>query len=65
MDVDSSPLNPTLSIDDVTVGEGDSGTTPATFTVALDPVEPAQTVTVDYDASHDRLTFTAKGGEGA
>jgi len=38
---------PGLSIDDVTVAEGDAGTTPATFTVSLDRPSPAP-VTVDF-----------------
>ena len=39
--------SPALSINDVTVTEGDSGTTPAVFTVTLSP-SSTQTVTVDY-----------------
>jgi uncharacterized protein (TIGR03437 family) len=38
---------PALTIDDVTVTEGNSGTTPAVFTVKLSP-SSTQTVTVDY-----------------
>src|SRR6185295_19230282 len=41
---------PTLAINDVTVAEGNSGTTPATFTVSLSAVS-AQTVTVNYNTS--------------
>ncbi len=39
---------PTLTIGDVAVTEGHSGTTAATFTVRLSPLNPAQTVTVNY-----------------
>jgi uncharacterized protein (TIGR03437 family) len=39
--------SPALSINDATVTEGNSGTTPAVFTVTLSPAS-AQTVTVDY-----------------
>jgi urease beta subunit len=38
---------PTLSVGSVSVTEGNSGTTPATFTVSLSPAS-AQTVTVNY-----------------
>ncbi len=48
----SQPLpvatTPTLTVNNVSVMEGDSGTTVATFTVSLSPVNPSQTVTVDY-----------------
>jgi Mg-chelatase subunit ChlD len=41
------PAKPAITIDDVTTTEGDTGTTPATFTVTLD--NPAvDAVTVDY-----------------
>ena len=43
---DASP-NPSISIDDVTVNEGDTGTTLATFNVSLS-FASAQTVTVNY-----------------
>ena len=39
---------PTLSVSDVTVTEGQSGSTVATFTVSVSPVNAAQTVTVNY-----------------
>src|SRR6185503_12294575 len=62
---------PTLSINDVSLAEGNSGTATATFTVTLAPVNPTQTVTVnyatangtattanaDYDAATGTLTF--------
>jgi subtilisin family serine protease len=63
---------PRLSINDVTVTEGNSGTaTTATFTVSLSPANPTQTVTVnvatadgtattanaDYAAASTTLTF--------
>ena len=68
--VDNDPL-PSLSVNDVTVTEGDSGTVNATFTVALTPVSGRQ-VTVqfatadgsahapgDYAAASGTLTFAA------
>ena len=42
---------PTLTIDDVSVTEGNSGTVNATFTVTMSPVNPSQTVTVGYGTS--------------
>ena len=42
--------SPTLGIDSVAVTEGNSGTTPAAFTVTLSP-SSTQTVTVDYATS--------------
>jgi len=39
---------PTLTINDVSIAEGNSGTAIATFTVTLNPVNAVQTVTVDY-----------------
>jgi hypothetical protein len=44
---DAAPPTPTISINDVSVAEGNSGTTNATFTVKLS-ISSAQTVTVDY-----------------
>ncbi len=41
---------PTLSIDDVSVAEGDAGTTTATFTVSLSAVS-GKTVTVDWSTA--------------
>src|SRR5258705_2810148 len=49
---------PTLTINDVSVTEGNSGTTTATFTVTLSPVNAAQTVTVGY-GSVDGTATTA------
>jgi hypothetical protein len=43
--------NPALSINDVTVTEGDSGTTTAVFTVTLSP-SSNQTVTVNYTTAN-------------
>jgi Ca2+-binding RTX toxin-like protein len=45
----------TISIDDVSVPEGDSGTTPATFTVSLS-TESASTVTVDWATADETAT---------
>jgi hypothetical protein len=49
---------PTLTINDVTVAEGNSGTATATFTVTLNPVHTTQTVTVQY-ATADGTATTA------
>ncbi len=49
----------TLSIDDQTVVEGDTGTTDATFTVTLRNAAPGDTVTVDYQTNDG--TATAPG----
>ncbi len=46
---------PSLSINDVTVTEGDSGTTTATFTVTLSAIS-AQTVTVNYSTANNTAT---------
>ncbi|RME70388.1 MAG: hypothetical protein D6784_16805, partial [Chloroflexi bacterium] len=45
----------TLAINDVTVTEGDSGTTNAVFTVTLSPAS-AQTVTVNYSTADNTAT---------
>jgi large repetitive protein len=68
--VDNDPL-PALSVNDVTVTEGNSGTVAATFTVTLTPLS-GRSVTVDYatangtaqapgdyQAATGTLTFTA------
>jgi len=44
---DSQPQQPTLSINDIALLEGNGGTTAATFTVSLSPIS-SQTVTVQY-----------------
>jgi uncharacterized repeat protein (TIGR01451 family) len=44
----SFPVSGKISIDDVTVTEGNSGTTPAVFTVRLQPANATLTATVDY-----------------
>jgi uncharacterized repeat protein (TIGR01451 family) len=46
---------PTISIGDASVTEGNSGTTPATFTVSLSAASP-QTITVHYATSDDTAT---------
>ena len=53
LDDDSQPL---LSIDDVSVFEGDAGTTMARFTVRLSGAPTAQTVTVDYATADGTAT---------
>jgi len=68
----SFPVNAKLTIQDVTVIEGNSGTTPAVFTVRLQPANATLTATVDYQvlgvsavagvdfiASQGTLTFRA------
>ena len=52
--VDDDPL-PELSISGDTVAEGNSGSTPATFTVTLS-TESGRTVTVDYATSDGTAT---------
>ncbi len=52
--------SPSLSIDDVTVTEGNSGTTPAVFTVTLTP-SSTQTVTVNYATSSASPATAAAG----
>jgi CSLREA domain-containing protein len=47
----------TISIDDVAVVEGDSGTTPATFTVSLS-TQSTSTVTVDWVTDDDTATIS-------
>jgi len=61
----SSPLNncvagapPDLTINDVTVSEGNSGTTTATFTVSLSAPAPATDITFDI-ATQDNTATTA------
>src|SRR5262249_32279288 len=56
---------PTLSVNDVSVTEGNSGMTPATFTVSLSAVS-GQTVTVNYATADGTATalsdyFSASG----
>src|SRR6266581_1755378 len=46
---------PALSVDDVTVTEGDSGTVTATFTVSLDAASTLP-ITVDYATADDTAT---------
>ena len=50
---------PTLTINDVTVTEGNGGTTTAAFTVSLSPVNSSQSVTVGYATANG----TASGGD--
>ncbi|HEX6161865.1 MAG TPA: S8 family serine peptidase [Vicinamibacterales bacterium] len=47
---------PTLTIDDVSVNEGDAGSVNAIFTVALAPVNTSQTVTVAYTTADGTAT---------
>jgi ribosomal protein L35AE/L33A len=58
---------PTLTISDVTVTEGHSGTAVATFTVTLSPPNATDTVTVDYATANGTATianndYTATSG---
>src|SRR5262249_21919179 len=65
IDDDTSVPVPTLSINDVSVPEGDSGTSNATFTVSLSAAS-TQTVTVNYATAAGTATsgsdFTAVSG---
>jgi len=56
----TTPIQPFLSIDDVSVVEGDGGTTTATFTVSLSPAS-SQTVSVSYATADG--TATTVGGD--
>ncbi|MEQ8995976.1 MAG: glycoside hydrolase family 9 protein [Coleofasciculus sp. B1-GNL1-01] len=62
---ESAPVLPQLSIDDVSVTEGDSGSKNATFTVNLSAAS-TESVTVDYGTSDDTATagsdYTAQSG---
>lgn len=68
-DVPPDPDAPTVTIDDVTVAEGDAGTTEATFTIMLSGAAPGGTIdfaTVDgtaiapgdYGSTSGSITFT-------
>jgi endoglucanase len=61
----SSPTLPTLSINNVSITEGDSGTKNATFTVNLSDAS-TQTVSVNYATANDTAIagsdYTAKSG---
>jgi uncharacterized repeat protein (TIGR01451 family) len=52
------PVAAKLSVDDVSVVEGNTGTTPAVFTVRLQPANPSLTASVDYAV----LGLTAPSG---
>ena len=64
-DAGSPPGTPSLSIGPVSVTEGQSGTTVATFTATLSPTS-AQTVTVNYSTANGTATagsdYVAKSG---
>ncbi len=64
-DAGSPPGMPSLSIGPVSVTEGQSGTTVATFTATLSPIS-AQTVTVNYSTANGTATagsdYVAKSG---
>lgn len=49
-------IDPTISIQDVTVAEGDAGSTGADFTVTLSEANPLFDVTVDYTTSAGTAT---------
>ncbi|MEQ9669692.1 glycoside hydrolase family 9 protein [Coleofasciculus sp. G2-EDA-02] len=61
----SSPTQPTLSINDVSITEGNTGTKNATFTVNLSAAS-TQTVSVNYATANDTAIagsdYTAKSG---
>ncbi|HUQ32902.1 MAG TPA: Calx-beta domain-containing protein [Pyrinomonadaceae bacterium] len=52
---DAAPPLPAITIDDVTVTEGNSGTKTATFTVSLS-ISPTSIVTVDYATANGTAT---------
>ncbi|HYB94017.1 MAG TPA: S8 family serine peptidase, partial [Vicinamibacterales bacterium] len=56
----------TLAIDDISVTEGNSGTSTATFTVTLSPANPSQTVAVNYATANGTASsgsdYVAKSG---
>ena len=54
--VSGSTTPPTLTIGDVSISEGNSGTSVATFTVTLAPVNASQTVTVNYATADGTAT---------
>src|SRR5207253_470267 len=54
---DNDPA-PSITINDVSVAEGDSGTTPLTFTVTLSTAS-GQTVTVNYTTADNTATSTS------
>ncbi|MBE9127593.1 MULTISPECIES: glycoside hydrolase family 9 protein [unclassified Coleofasciculus] len=62
---DSAPVLPLLSINDVSVTEGNTGTKNATFTVNLSAAS-TQAITVNYGTANDTATagsdYTAKSG---
>ncbi|MCH8093642.1 MAG: hypothetical protein IH953_03525, partial [Chloroflexi bacterium] len=53
-----TPVAVDISIDNVTLAEGDSGTTTFSFTVSIDQADPSSPVTVDW-ASSDGSATTA------
>lgn len=61
----SSPTLPTLSINDVSITEGDSGSKNATFTVNLSAAS-TESISVDYGTGNDTATagsdYTAESG---
>jgi subtilisin family serine protease len=65
-DIVVGTVSPTLTINDVRVTEGNSGTATATFTVTLSPVNSAQTVTVNYASANGTAAsgsdYTAASG---
>ncbi len=50
-----APASPTFSVDNVSLNEGDAGTTSATFTVSLTPTA-GSTETIDYATADDSAT---------
>jgi uncharacterized repeat protein (TIGR01451 family) len=55
---DAAPVTPTFFINDVTISEGDSGTTTASFTVTLSPASGQQT-TVDYATANSTASSSS------
>ncbi|MCR9253694.1 MAG: cadherin domain-containing protein, partial [bacterium] len=57
--INNDDTAPTISIDDVAVTEGNSGTTTASFTVSLDAAS-GKTISVEYE-TNDNLATTSDG----
>ncbi len=63
--VSTQPAQPTLTIGDISVTEGNGGTSVATFTVTLSPVDASQNVTVDYATANGSATTANNDYEAA
>jgi uncharacterized repeat protein (TIGR01451 family) len=61
---DAAPPTPTFFITDVSVAEGDAGTSTATFTVTLSPAS-SQAVTVDFSTANGTATIAGNDFQSA